>query len=142
MRPLRTRLEAIRIDAVIDLLDAIGRHTHLRAQISLDVARHCDVPIDERAHPATVAQVPGVLAVQVENVPAVLAMHVHTRAGQARDRRTVDRRQVSGVHDRRIQPAQRVPQPQVARRVLARTLVQGEHRHVRIPDAVAEIGKV
>ena len=98
-----------------------------------------DEALDEGANHAAQPEVAAVGAVEVLDVPAVLAVHPAPDARRERGDLGLEGHQVAGVDDRGAQVAEGRPQPPEERQVVAVLLVQVEDGDVVPLDAGGEL---
>lgn len=134
------RAEALGVDAVVDLFDALRRKAHAVDQVALQVLRQCHVALHEgRIEPAQ-ALVTRAAAVQVGHVAPVFAVDACGHPRRPGYRLHLQRGEVAGVHDGRAVRAQQLPQPRVQAGALARGFVQRDALDGRVVEAVAKVG--
>ena len=95
--------------------------------------------MDEGARDATQPVVARVAAVEIEHISTMLAMHTYRHPGQPAHEHAFYRRQVAGMQDVGAQRAQRAPQADVMRRILARLLLHVMEDHATGTDALHEM---
>ncbi len=133
-----TRREAARVDAVVDLPDALGTHADLLFEEVFQVVRHCHVPVDERrVQPAQQRRLQP-RPVQIRHVPAVLPVHAPRHAGQPGGQQRVEAGQVARMHDGRAQLAAKPEQLAAQSPDADARAMQRDHRHFRPRDALTE----
>ena len=140
-KALGARVESLRVDAVVDLLDAVRLDADRFGEPCREIPADGDVPPYERPEDAPEEVVPAVGAVQIERVPAVLAVHPRPHAGKRRDELALERGEVAGMDEVGPELPQGAPEAQVERGVLAGPLVQRVERHVARADSLTVIGE-
>ena len=104
--------------------------------------RQRNVVTDQRPYQAAQATVAITRAIEVPDIPAVLAMHPRAHAGERGRHLRLQGAEVPGMDDVRPQGTQHLPQSDMDPRVLAFALVQGMQADIVAPDAQAEVGVV
>jgi hypothetical protein len=103
------RLEFSAVDTVVNLVQLARRHTDCPAQPGFEIAAHRDVVRHQRPCRATQQVVFPVLAIQVEHVASMLAMHRGTYAGGGGHELRFQCGQIAGVHQIGFELAQQFP---------------------------------
>lgn len=119
-------MELDAVDTIGNLRHALGFSPDAVDQPVFEIGADGDEVADQWPQQAPQQLVLEALAIQVEHVASVLAMHAQLDAGQHCDQLSLEAAQVAGVDQIWLQRAQRLEHAQVVAEVLALALVQAD----------------
>jgi hypothetical protein len=102
-------MEFCAVDAIVDVVQLARRHADGQAQPGFDVPAHGNVVRHKRPGGTAQQIVFPVLAIEVEHVASMLAMHGGTNASGRGDELRFQRCQVAGMHQIGFKLAQQFP---------------------------------
>src|SRR5678815_2975637 len=119
-----SRPEALGVDTVVNLRNAMQRNPDLTLEVVLQVTRQRDITADERPVEAAHVLIAATRSIRIREVPAVLAVDANRNTRRPGRHGGLERREVAGMHDGRAQPAEQPIKPRVIAHQMARALVE------------------
>jgi len=133
------RREAVGIDTVVDLLDALRRNAHPLREVGRQVLRKRHMAVHERRVQAAHALIVAAGAVEVFHVATVFAMDAYRHARRPGAGLHLQRREVARVHDGRTPLPQQAPELGIQLGAMPRRLVQGHALDIVMAQSVPKI---